>query len=292
MWWIMYVAGKETVNVLNATSIQGELNLKFLEKSLFILLKNTEMLRTSISPWRPVQKIHKMKKSMVCLETFDFSQSGDKKEILTREKVIKILKTRFPLSNPPLVRFLLIQTEADNYFFFIIAPHIAVDHKALLAIEKQVFESYQTLDRDQGKSLTKEKIQISDMLEWEKLVYQKDYLIPHREFWKKNLSDISPSYFSEKNVLEKSDFQSYMRNIKFKKNQVNELEKIANQSQASLQIAWLAILGIFIYLNTGNKKFCIINALDKRIIPGTESLVTSLVEGMPVLVFRPKSFFT
>lgn len=285
-FWFVHMALGETANNLSRLVIDGEVDVRTMEKAMNHMLQRHDSLRASISSWNPVQRV-------LPFRPFDLNYTDasalDEKELsaLVGGIAHKMVDTPFELERPPLLRARLVRTGAASHLMLLCFPHIVADGGAVHLFEQQLMETYRRLaqgdNRLPGRAQT---LQIADFVAWER---QRNAQHGARalQFWRTQLRDHPYARFPDR-LVEGGKLQHCDRYIAFPDDSFERLGELARRHKATLQMCLIGVIGCAVHQVTGQERFALNSVLESREEKGTEDLMAAVLRVMPVpLTFRP-----
>ncbi len=180
--------------VYNSSEIyrfKGPLDIEKLENSLKTVVFTNESLRSSIHfvSGKPVQKVHqevKFQVSRIDISDLPLSEREQKQgEIMKADSL-----EPFDLTNPPLIRFLVIKLNDDEHILFITTHHIITDKWSMGLFQEQLAKYYKDqYSIDEVNAFKEHKIEFSDYAFWQQ---QTEIDTEQLEYWKGKLGGEIP----------------------------------------------------------------------------------------------------
>lgn len=279
-FWFVQVALGDTVNNLSRLMIEGDIDVRTMEKALNHMLQRHESLRASISSWNPVQRV-------LPFTPFDlsFTDASDLDEAQLGALVGAVSHTMadtpFDLERPPLLRARLVRIGAASHVMLLCFPHIVADGGAVHMFEQQLMDTYRRLaqgdSRLPGRTQT---LQIADFVAWERRRHAQ-----HGEgalqFWRAQLRDHPYARFPD-SLVERGTLQHCDRYAAFPDDSFDRLGELARRHKATLQMCLIGVIGCAVHQVTGQQRFTLNSVLESREEEGTEALMAALLRVMPV----------
>jgi len=278
-WFVQFALG-DTVNNLSRLMIDGDIDVRTMEKALNHMLQRHESLRASISSWNPVQRVlpyAPFDLSFTDASELDETQLG----ALVGAVSHTMADTPFDLERPPLLRARLVRTGAASHVMLLCFPHIVADGGAVHMFEQQLMETYRRLaqgdTRLPGRTQTP---QIADFVAWERARHAL-----HGEgalrFWRTQLRDHPYAHFPD-SLVERGTPQHCDRYAAFPDDSFERLSELARRQKATLQMCLIGVIGCAVHQVTGQQRFTVNSVLESREEEGTEALMAALLRVMPV----------
>ncbi|MFS1513883.1 non-ribosomal peptide synthase/polyketide synthase [Chengkuizengella sp. SCS-71B] len=171
MYLLQQLKGADiSYNMPLVLTIKGELDLKRFEEAMKSLVSRHESLRTSFEmiDEKTVQRIH---------ADINFEISYTKVEKHEIEGIISSLIQPFDLKTAPLFRVNLIQTDEDEYLFFIDMHHIISDGNSMNILVEDFAQLYA------GIELPSLHVQYKDFAVWQSEQFVSEQIEEQKQYW-------------------------------------------------------------------------------------------------------------
>lgn len=180
-------------NLFGAFSIEGQLDIIALEKSINEIVQRHEVLRTTfvMENGQPVQRIAPtLPWQLTQIDLSHFSESKRKEEVprLARQEAHK----PFALDKEPLLRTTLLYLDAQNQVIFCTMHHIISDGWSMGVFVRELTALYEAFSAGKPSSLPELEIQYADFAVWQRQWLQGEVLEEQVSYWKKQLADAPP----------------------------------------------------------------------------------------------------
>lgn len=176
-------------NIFTAYRLTGNLQISRLESCLNQIIQRHACLRTTFTTENesPVQVVHPQLN--LTLIKHDFTKfRSEQQHIEIKEFMQEALALPFELSQPPLLRAIVLQLSNSEYVFILIIHHIIADGWSLGILFKELEQYYQ--NTAQLPELT---IQYADFTLWQRQYLQGERLNKQINYWKQQLNDAPPT---------------------------------------------------------------------------------------------------
>ncbi|GEM_PF-1247716 len=191
LWFLEQLnPGRPTYNIPGTVRIKGKLlDIDLFLQSIDILVKRHHSLRTVFpsAEGRPKQVV--LDKYEI---DFNFKNLNDLdnniKNSMTKEIILKEALKPFDLAKGPLVRFRLIQTRDEEYYFLSCMHHIITDGWSIQIFVRELISVYDNLSKGKEIDLEPLSIQYTDFSEWQREWMQSDAYFRQLEYWKTKLA--------------------------------------------------------------------------------------------------------
>lgn len=157
-------------NIPYVTKIEGELDITQLEKSIILLIKRHETLRTSFhyNNGEPMQKVH---------EDINFKLEVIEDLNINIEEEVKEFTRPFSLEQPPLFRVKLIKIKGDLSYLLFDMHHIITDGVSMTILNRDLLKFYE------DEELPQLNIQYKDYVEWQLKNKNSVENMNQRDYW-------------------------------------------------------------------------------------------------------------
>ncbi|MBD8499270.1 non-ribosomal peptide synthase/polyketide synthase [Paenibacillus arenosi] len=229
-------------NLPSALQLEGDLNEANLEKALTTLVARHDMLRTGfeIVNGEPVQRIH----PFVAIKVEKLQASED--------QVAAILEgfiQPFDLTEPPLLRALLIELEKEKFLLALDIHHIGSDGLSMDVLLREFMRLYN------GEQLPELRIQYKDYAVWQQSEEERQRIKGQEEYWRGVFSSELPVLelpldFSRP-AVQQFDGQTLTFTLDAEKSEA--LKRLAGDSGATLYMLLLAAYSVLLHKYAGQE---------------------------------------
>ena len=187
MWFLnSFYPGNSAYNINLVVELQGDLNIRALEKSLKFIVERHEILRSEycLIGHEPILRIYKKLKvnlDKTDLTSFNLDTQDDKIKIIQ-----KYLSIQFDLDQAPLFRFILLRTSKNSYIFIVVLHHIIADGWSLDIIYRELSELYNAFSNNKMPNLAQVKYHYHDCIN----NYTTEIFTDGIQYWKNKLKDL------------------------------------------------------------------------------------------------------
>lgn len=235
-------------NIQAVEELAFEVDQNLLERSLDILFKRHESLRTSFHYINeaPVQQVHPEavhKVNYYTVETED-NYYAAAKPILAADAL-----EPFDLSIPPLVRVSVVKLGEKHYCIAITIHHIICDGWSLNILLTELQKIYQALAQHHQPALSALPVQYKEYAHWHNQLLESEAIKRQRQYWHKKLSgelpltEIPPDRPRQKGSLPEADWVSCM----ISEETLALIARISEASNVSQFMIFSAVVKILIY---------------------------------------------
>ncbi|MBR2564034.1 MAG: amino acid adenylation domain-containing protein, partial [Paenibacillus sp.] len=233
-------------NLPSALQLEGELDKTRVEKALNLLMARHDMLRTSfeIVNGEPVQRIH---------SHVDFKV---KKLQASEDQVAAILEDfiqPFDLSQPPLLRALMIELEQEKFLLALDMHHICSDGLSMDVLLREFVQLYN------GEVLPELRIQYKDYAVWQQSEEQQQQIRRQEEYWRGVFSSELPvlelPLDFTRPAVQQFDGQTLTFTLDAEKSEA--LKRLAGDTEATLYMLLLAAYSVLLHKYAGQEDIII-----------------------------------
>ncbi|MDR0217664.1 MAG: condensation domain-containing protein [Enterobacteriaceae bacterium] len=279
-FWFVATALGDTANNQTGILIEGELRTTVLEQAINTLIQSHISLRTEILDYAPIQRFRSGREFDLPLRDMS-SLTTDEQELLIIQYARQSLNTPFNLKSPPHVRALLFRLASSKHLLFLCFPHIVADGGAIHLFEQQLWRLY--AQKCEGKSMSPnaaEPMQIDQWVRHERDIHRRQGR-QDRAFWRNHLMGHPYARFPDC-YLNQHKLTGHEFTLPFPDDSYRQLNALAQQQKATLQMVFLALVAEAVYEMTGQLRFSLNTVLEGREQPGTETLMAPMLRVMPV----------
>lgn len=177
-----------------ALRITGTLSLPALEQSWQELVRRHEIFRTIFTlgeDGQPVQVIQAPQQVAIAFTDLQMLPATGR-EAAAIEQVLLASRQPFDLSQEPLYRVHLIQTDPAEHLFFIILHHIIHDYRSREIIMHEIATLYSDFTAGRPSSLAEVPLQYADFATWQHRYLQGEKLASLLDYWTARLAGKLP----------------------------------------------------------------------------------------------------
>jgi len=190
LWFVERLdPGNAVYNIPGAVRLEGDLNLKALERVINEIVRRHEVLRTRIEveAGQPAQVIDEW--TPRSLEVTDLRRlPQEEKEAEVRKRVKEEMRTGFDLSQGPLLRVKVLKLEEKQHVALYTMHHIISDGWSMGILIGEVEALYQAYSAGGESPLRELEIQYADYAVWQRKWLQGEALEQQLSYWKRQLN--------------------------------------------------------------------------------------------------------
>ena len=235
----------------NVSVIEGKFNKDLVEKTLQIVVRKHEILRTIFRLVDGVPKQYVNNDQGPILQYLDWRYLDDR-EIKARNRVKQDLNTRFNLEEGPLLRALLIRTEDERYIFSIRFHHIILDGWSLVIFFREFVSIYQSLNSDESIVTEFLSLQYKDFTAWQTSFQGSKMYELEKSYWSKQLENFPILNFPTDYVRPKTKtYRGEELQFIVNSNITSRLFRLGQSVNATTFITFLAVIKTLLFRYTG-----------------------------------------
>lgn len=263
--------------------ITGELRENDFAKALQILVRHHESLRTTFVTLQgePYQQIHQH--TAVNLQYQDISalpQTDERLEILADKQA----SMAFDLVTGPLVRAMLIKTAHRQYLLVLTMHHIISDGWSLDVMMREWLDAYSAGLNGTDPQFLPLTIQYKDFAAWQNTLLKDNAIQVVRDYWRQQLAGNLP-ILQLPTTFPRPAYKSYRSadiRIDLDADLIEQLTKLAKDSNASLFMAFVVLVRMLLYRCTGQEDIVIGTSIAGRNHPDLENQIGFFVNLLPL----------
>ncbi|NOK59266.1 MAG: hypothetical protein GFH27_549283n274 [Chloroflexi bacterium AL-W] len=193
--WFMeqLIPGTAAYNMAGATYITGPLNEAAVFHTLNEIIRRHDALRTAFQ-MVDGQSVMELSAELTLPPRIEDLRAlpEAEREAAAQQLVTQDVQRPFDLSQPPLLRFLLIRLDDEKYIGCLTSHHIVSDGVSTRVIFQEFAAMYPAFAAGQPAPLPELPIQYADYALWQRNWLQGDVLEAQLAFWRKQFSDDIP----------------------------------------------------------------------------------------------------
>jgi amino acid adenylation domain-containing protein len=265
-------------NELNLLSLQGQLDITILKKSLNKIIKRHEILRTSFQSINEevVQIIApELKINLPVINLQGLSKPEQDAKV--KQIILEYSNQPFNLAELPLFKIVIIQLQAEEYILFLNIHHIIFDGWSSGIFYQELAALYQAFSNGEPSPLPELPIQYADFALWQKKSLQdKSHLL---NYWKQQLKDAPPilNLPTDYPRPAQQSFRGARATLIIPQNLTDELKYLSQQEGVTLFIVLLAAFKTLLYRYTGQTDLLIGTPVANRTHSQIENLLGCFV---------------
>ncbi|MEM1366468.1 MAG: amino acid adenylation domain-containing protein [Cyanobacteria bacterium P01_H01_bin.15] len=194
LWFIDELEGQSPLyNLSLILEFEGAVNPTFLEQSLRIIIQRHKILRAQITADDGIPCLAFRDESTWKFNTLDFSHiPSEDREAHVHQALKAELMSPFALNQDWLIRAALLQKDTEKSTLVIVTHHIVSDGWSTGILRTELSALYEAYVQNQEPSLPPLPIQYADYSIWQRQQFETDYLKPHTDYWRLQLTGTPP----------------------------------------------------------------------------------------------------
>ncbi|MBD3385838.1 amino acid adenylation domain-containing protein [candidate division KSB1 bacterium] len=285
--YILYQLQPESVvyHISNRLEIEGTFNVEFFKKSVDILIKRHEILRTTFHREGKAinQMIHSDSTSYFQVVDLQNTPRAYKKHV---EHAKASIVSPFELDRGPLMRVIVYRLQADHTLLLFVFHHIICDGVSMDILVRELMTCYTAFYHQKSPRLSPLKIQYGDFAEWQQHRLQQPQFTEKKQFWLQrlaNIPDILPVP-TDYDYPAEQPFDSDVVNAQLDVDTLTRLEHIACRNNVSLYMILLAAFAYLVHRITNQSRFVLGTPVGSREHPDLEPLMGFFVNTLALVM--------
>jgi amino acid adenylation domain-containing protein/non-ribosomal peptide synthase protein (TIGR01720 family) len=281
MWFIDQSEGSLQYHNPAIFRLNGNLNLKNLEKAIGEIINRHETLRTVFVELdgKVSQKLNS--KDLFRLEIIH-DKPKDNESLLNLKQ--SLVRKPFILSKDLLFRATLIKLSDLKYDLVVVMHHIATDAWSIPILIKEVLELYNAYYENRDIQLPELKLQYADYALWQRTYLDEIILAKKLDYWKTKLDGIStlelPTDFTRPAIR---GINGTSLKLKFDKKLVDSIHSFSSKYEVSFYMSLLAAFNVLLSRYSGQEDISVGASMANRPQAELENLIGFFVN---TLTFR------
>jgi len=192
LWFLDQVGGGAQYNIPASLRLRGELDVEALERSLQLVVKRHGALRSAFRSngegGATVQVVAEaeFKLTQVDLSGLSLAEGDSRARELMKEEA----QRPFELSQPPLVRGLLIRLQESEYYLVVTLHHIAGDAWSAGVLVHELAAAYTAYCDGREPELAQLETDYGDFARWQRERVQGEFLREQLQYWRQQLAGV------------------------------------------------------------------------------------------------------
>jgi acyl carrier protein len=263
-------------NEAAAMRLVGCLNVAALEQALNEIVRRHEALRTTFSvvDGQPVQVI-----TPSLTMDLPVMNLGELPESVRSQKVQQLIaewsQQRFDLAQSPLLRWMLLQLDEQEYLLLLSTHHIVTDGWSVGVFFQELATLYNAFSQGQPSPLPELPIQYADFAIWQRQWLQGDVLETQLAYWKQQLGT-NPSVLELPTERSRSSAQTSSGRKQFfalSPRLTAALKTLSQQEGVTLFMSLLAAFKVLLYRYSGQADIIVGSPIANRNRSETDALI-------------------
>jgi len=241
-------------NVSTTLRLQGTLNVAALAQSLNAIAQRHEIWRTVFEAieGEPMQIV--LPEAQIPLAQVDLRAVPPVQRAAQIQRLVEqATQTPFNLTQPPLVRALLLPVKDDDFVFSLTLHHIITDAWSLGVLIREVSLLYRAFATGQSSPLPPLPIQYADYAIWQRQWLQGDRMMQQLAYWQQRLAN-APTVLNLPTDRPRPPVQTVrggLRSLRLSPPLTQALKALSQEANATLFMTLLAGFKALLYRYTG-----------------------------------------
>lgn len=273
--------GKYLYNLTFGVKLEGDLDVKKLEKSMQLIIDRHDIFRTTFDMVnnKPSQIVH---------DDYKFNLGINELNGISDTEFDKILENNcnveFDLKKLPLFKLQLYKHNDREYSCVMVIHHIIFDGWSNDILFNELFSNYFSLENIGEVNAEPLPIQYYDFAHWQNQVLLSDEMNESKQYWINEYSqsanniDFPLDYAREK----KQQFEGDTIDLKIKTDTYNKIKDFCRSQRTSVNSFMLSCFVGLLYLYTGNEEIIIGTSLSGRTHPDIKELIGCFINTVPL----------
>ncbi|MBQ6303714.1 MAG: amino acid adenylation domain-containing protein, partial [Clostridiales bacterium] len=270
-------------NIPFACKIFGKLDQDALKEGIRRIIARHEIWRTIIRS--ESGEVYQQVLPDVNLDFRYFDKRGEAyDDFMVAEEGKRIVAEPIDLTNGPLVRFALFQTEDETFYFILSGHHVVYDGSSENIFCRELSAEYHAIVNNQDSGIEDPTISYGDFAEYNLSKVESESIKSQIEYWKEQLSDVEPTEFptdfARSAVKTNNGGMIY---FDIPKNIETRIREYAALKHVTVNVVMFAALNCLLYLYTRNEHISIATPVANRDNEQFENLLGCFVNTLIVM---------
>lgn len=283
LWFLdQLVPNNPFYNIPIAFPIHGVIQPEMLKRALNEIIRRHEVLRTTFAfangePAQVIGKPFDIPMQMKDLRGMPPAQRDTEVHALATAEAC----CQFNLSQGPLLRSLLIQTDAQAWIFCLTMHHIVSDGWSMGILYSELNALYAAYCRGESSPLPELAIQYADFATWQRQHLTGPVLDRHLNYWRKQLQDLPELRLpSDRPRSQRSEFRGSVIPVEIASELVAATRRLGERHGCTLFMTLLAAFKTLLWRYTGQTDLCVGAPIANRTNVEVESLIGFFVNNL------------
>ncbi len=276
------VPGLPQFNLPFAYRLQGPLNVTALGRSLAVVVRRHDSLRTGFA-WRDDEPVAfvappgEIKPSFI-VEDLAVAAGDFRAIALLRRKAALAAEQEalkpFDMNRPPLFRARLLRLSADDHVLLLVVHDIVIDGWSMGVFMEEVGQCYAAFAAGQQPQLPEPALRYADFARWQREWSAGDAADRQFAYWQKRLRKAAPLFATTNSKVDSElDARKTQERLHIPKSVLARLSDLSHGRSATLFMTLLAGFKALLLLRSGRNDICVATAMANRVQPGTQSVI-------------------
>jgi amino acid adenylation domain-containing protein len=291
LWFLARLGYSEQYHVPKVVKVIGELDEEALQKAINFIAARHENLRTGF-------KIVDGRAIQVIAATVDFGiekkdLSGLSKEEQERDCqtiIREFVQRPFELSQPPLVRVILVKLNTDIHILGICMHHIISDGWSGGILTREISQAYAASRKGKEPGLAPLKVQYADYAVWQREVMTEARLDQELKYWKEHLAgyedlDLPTDFPRPRQISGKGGHVS----LRLQSETAQQLKKLSQKEQITLFTVFMTSVYLLLRRYSRQEDICLGMPVANRNYQEIEDLVGFFANTLVIRIITGES---
>lgn len=260
--WILSQFEEDSIsyNMPQGVFLKGKLNMDVFKKSLHVLIKRHESLRTVFKTIEGEVRQIITDENKVFIEYMNYTGEGAfEQENKMRALFKQVSEMPFDLEKGPLVRIAVAATAQDENYIFVNEHHIVSDGWSQGVLVREFCKIYNAILSNKPIELPELRLTYKDYAGWHNTMIESNRFKEIESYWLKKFADKPngidmPLDFTREVV---QTFNGGAISFSIDKNQFQKIKQLCNKWNVTPNMYFLSVLGVLLYKYSGQKDIII-----------------------------------
>ncbi|MFI1016460.1 amino acid adenylation domain-containing protein [Streptomyces sp. NPDC020965] len=265
-------------NAPTTLRLHGPLDLTLLERALSEIVRDHEILRTTVElrAGEPTQVVHEP--YPVRVPVVDLRAETDP-EAAAAEFIRADIGVRFDIGRLPLIRWTALRLAEQTYELVLVEHHLVHDGWSFALLMSELSRIYTTLAEGGEPATAEPAVRYQDFARWQREVLAGPAMRAQLDFWKDRL-DGAPQLLElpyDGQRTERDDTTGAVHRMELPAELCERLRAFSADSGVTLFITMLAGYAALLHHYSGQDEVCVGSAFGNRGVPGTADVIGMFV---------------
>ncbi|MGD1704673.1 amino acid adenylation domain-containing protein [Dapis sp. BLCC M229] len=283
LWFLeQFQPGSHVYNECAAMNCRGKLNTIALEKTLNEIVRRHEVLRTRFTAvnGEVVQVV--LPSLSVKLPITNLPPiSEDEREVKVKQLIEQESQKPLDLTQPPLIRFSLVQLTEDKYVLILVLHHIIYDGWSMGLIFREIEALYEAFSNNQPSPLPELSIQYADYTIHQNQWLQGEVLENLLNYWQKQLKNMPVLALPTDRARPTTEtYRGATKTLVLPKELCDAIKTLSQQQGVTLFMTLLTAFKILLYRYTQQQDIAVGTPVAGRKLTQTENLIGFFINNL------------
>jgi len=280
LWFIHQLEGSVQYHLPLLFSLTGNVSIDALQQALLKMVDKHQSLRTVVAGdgGEPLQQL--LPADNWQLQVLESVPGGI---TFAGAHIDELVNKPFDLAGDFMIRGHLTRISENEYWLLLVIHHIAADGWSMSVLANELLEGYSAIIQNKPVAEKPLSLQYADYAQWQKMLFDNNYLQPKLDFWKVLLKDtetltIATDYQRPPVQSSRGDVVDFVIPSQL----IQSLKQFSDSQNTTLFNTLLAAFNVLLYYYTGQRDVCVGTVVANRPVAELEKIIGFFANSIPL----------